>query len=105
MNQCRGCGAFFEKKCKYCGYIATESDSVIDGKFSTLIINGDMNRCAIIHDSDEAKIIRIDGDMQRQTIHSTKYVNIEIHGDMNRVVVNKPIIHTSIIKGDMNRIV
>lgn len=105
MKQCKGCGAFFEKKCSYCGYKETESDPIIEGKFSTLIIHGDMNRCVIIHDSDEARIIRINGDMQKNTIHSTKHINIEIYGDMNRIVVNKPIIYASIIKGDMNRIV
>jgi hypothetical protein len=105
MKQCRGCGAFFEKKCPYCGYKESESDIIIDGKLSTLIIYGDMNECAIIHDSDESKIFEINGDMQKNIIHSTKYINIEIHGDMNRVVVNKPIIYASIIKGDMNRII
>jgi len=105
MKQCRGCGAFFEKKCQYCGYKESESDPVLNGQFSTLIISGDMNRCTVIKNSDIPEITKITGDMQRQNVNSTSFLNIEIYGDMNRVSVNSGINYTVVkTKGDMNRV-
>lgn len=100
MKQCKGCGAFYNDKCPYCGY--NISDIVYeDKKFVTLKISGSMNDIIINHGECNKELIKISGNMQDISVRA-EYINIELNGNMNDIQIDKRVKYFSTIKGNMN---
>ena len=103
MKTCPGCGAFYNYKCDYCGYIGTKDDKETYNKFVNLHIKGSMNHVNVKYGEQKRDNIIISGSMQHSEI-CAKFINIEIKGSMNHVSVDKNVEYVPLISGSMNHL-
>lgn len=103
MKTCKGCGAFYEHVCTYCGYSSKEAEDTEDKKFATLSIIGDRNYVFVKYGDCVREKINMVGDRQKQNI-SAEYINIIVRGDRNKVDIHKDVKYFIKTVGDRNQI-
>lgn len=103
MKTCEGCGAFYNQKCDYCGHIDLEWKEEDKIEFSTLKIDGNMNKINIDYGNPLKNNEILNGNMQKIKIKA-KFINIIMNGNMNKVKVDKKVKYTSVVNGNMNKI-
>jgi len=101
MKTCKGCGAFYEIKCQYCGYKGATEEIQLNKKYVTLIVKGSMNDVNVKLGECTREVVKVEGSMQNSTIFA-EYINIEVSGSMNDIKVAKGVKYFTTIKGSMN---
>lgn len=102
MQTCPGCGAFYNKKCVYCGY-ESKGESWIPYDFVNLHVRGNMNDVKVKYGKQTRDNIFITGNMQDAIVYAER-INVDISGNMNDVKIEGKVEYAPIIKGNMNDI-
>ena len=87
MKICKGCGAFYNDKCPYCGYSGESIKELPkDSEFITLTIIGNNNDVLIQYGEANRYVVKMVGNNQ-DTTFKAEYANIVITGNNNDVRV------------------
>ena len=104
MKMCKGCGAFYEDKCPYCGYVGKEEDTKYkDKKYVTLKLHGNNNDIHIQYGECSREIMNIKGNNLDMNVLA-EFINVEVRGNNNDVRVDSKIKYFCDIHGNNNDI-